>query len=339
MNYEYLVALAVILQMCETTLTEAPVDTTMKLQDSMVLECVYPGSANVTQVSWFKDTASQQVAVANSMHGVYIDARYKERVELANVSVSSRDMSLRFHRTFVADTGYYYCSVHTFPDGIWEKAIKVISSEDFGVTMEPLHHILAELKQNVTFSWQYTLGGRVKQVTWEKIRDWQMDTLGVCNLSEKKYYGSDYKQHITLDCSSFMNTSTVVIQEISLADEGLYRCHFDGDTGNQTFLISLTINKETRHPLLISLIAGGTGLFLILILISVTVYLQKRKRKRKKEKLQSNCKFPTQFPPANHYGRSTYPNTKRKTRVPASSQKDDIYMNCPEFSRKPKTRT
>nr|XP_033790864.1 CD226 antigen [Geotrypetes seraphini] len=307
----------------------------------MILECVYPGSAKVTQVSWFKERASQKisVAVANSIYGVYIDERYKERVELANVSSSSSDMSLRFHRTSVADTGYYYCSVHTFPDGIWEKTIKVINSEEFEVTMEPLYHILAELEQNVTFSCQYTLGDKVKQVTWEKIREGQMDIMGLCNLSEGKYYGANYKQRLTLHCSNPMNSSTVVIQEVSVADEGLYRCYFDGITGNQTFLISLTIHKETRHPLLISLIAGGAGLLLILILISVTVYLQKRKRKRKKEMLQSKCKFSTQRPPDNSYGRPVYPNTKRKTRVPASTQKEDIYMNCPEFSRKPKTRT
>ncbi|XP_029448546.1 CD226 antigen isoform X2 [Rhinatrema bivittatum] len=294
---DYLIALVIILQIYETTVMETPVDTTIKLTESMVLECVYPGTGKVTQVSWVKGTGPQKVTVlvADSIHGVHIDTMYKEKVDFANVSSSSRDMSLQFHRTSAADMGYYYCSVHTFPDGIWEKVIKVVQSDDFGVAVAALHHVFAEPGQNVTFSCQYTLGSKVKQVTWEKIRGGQIDTIASCNLSDGKIYGSDYKARMLVDCPNLTDSSTVVIQNVSTIDEGLYHCRFDADTGNQTFVMNLTINKEIMHHLFIPLVAGGGGLLLLFILITIiTVCLVKRKRKKKKKmQLKVKCKFST----------------------------------------------
>lgn len=103
-------------------------DVTVKLASNMQLECIYPKNTTITQMSWIKcnETNKEAIATFHPSYGVYIDDKYKDRVYIVNAS--SEDKSLYFTKTSAADTGFYSCSIQTFPDGPWEKIIQVIQS-------------------------------------------------------------------------------------------------------------------------------------------------------------------------------------------------------------------
>uniref|UniRef100_A0A8C8RBB8 Ig-like domain-containing protein n=1 Tax=Pelusios castaneus TaxID=367368 RepID=A0A8C8RBB8_9SAUR len=177
---DYLACLIVVLHLLE--MEERFVDATVRLISNMNLECIYPSTASITQMSWIKRNASSKetIAVFHPLHGVHIEDVYKDRVRFVNAS--SKDMSLNFIKTIEADMGLYVCSV-TFPDGIWEKVIQVIQSDDFEVPVTPNHHMVTEPGENVTFKCPYNVGGLVQQVIWERIKADRMDTIVLFNLS------------------------------------------------------------------------------------------------------------------------------------------------------------
>uniref|UniRef100_A0A8C3ST53 CD226 molecule n=1 Tax=Chelydra serpentina TaxID=8475 RepID=A0A8C3ST53_CHESE len=118
---DYLACLIVVLQLYERRF----VDATVKLTNNMNLECIYPKTAGITQMSWVKSiaTGKETIAVSHPLYGVHIEDKYKDRVRFINAS--SRDKSLNFIKTTEADMGLYLCSI-TFPGGVWEKVVQVI---------------------------------------------------------------------------------------------------------------------------------------------------------------------------------------------------------------------
>uniref|UniRef100_A0A674IW94 Immunoglobulin V-set domain-containing protein n=1 Tax=Terrapene triunguis TaxID=2587831 RepID=A0A674IW94_9SAUR len=152
------------------------VDATVKLTNNMNLECVYPKTDGMTQMSWVKSiaTGKETIAVSHPLYGVHIEDKYKDRVHFINAS--SRDKSLNFMKTTEADMGFYICSI-TFPDGVWEKVVEVIQSDSFEVFVPPTNHTIIEPGGNVTLRCPYSVGGLVQEVMWERIKADRMDTI------------------------------------------------------------------------------------------------------------------------------------------------------------------
>jgi CD226 antigen len=96
----------------------------------MTLECVYPLTHNLTQVEWTKNTGTKTVSIAvyNPNHNMHIESNYLHRVHFLNSTVGFRNMSLSFYNASEADIGIYSCLFHAFPNGPWEKKIKVVWS-------------------------------------------------------------------------------------------------------------------------------------------------------------------------------------------------------------------
>uniref|UniRef100_A0A452IQI0 Ig-like domain-containing protein n=1 Tax=Gopherus agassizii TaxID=38772 RepID=A0A452IQI0_9SAUR len=145
------------------------VDATVKLTNNMNLECVYPKTDGITQMSWVKSivTGKEVIAVSHPLYGVHIEDKYKDRVRFINAF--SRDKSLNFMKTTEADTGLYLCSI-TFPNGVWEKVVQVIQLDSFEVPVPPTNHMIIEPGGNVTLRCSYSVGDLVRQVMWERIK-------------------------------------------------------------------------------------------------------------------------------------------------------------------------
>ncbi|XP_019375582.1 PREDICTED: CD226 antigen [Gavialis gangeticus] len=228
----------IVLQLYEITVEGRFVDVTVKLASNMQLECIYPKNATITQMSWIKcnETNKEAIATFHPSYGVHIDDKYKDRVYIVNAS--SEDKSLYFTKTSAADTGFYSCSIQTFPDGLWEKIIQVIQSDVFDASMPQPHPVVTGLGGNLLLMCLYNLGGSVQQVKWERIQRDRIDTIVLCSWSGKKTFGSDFQQRTLIDCTPHVN-NTLIIKNFTASDYGIYRCVATG--GNKMDVMSFNV--------------------------------------------------------------------------------------------------
>ncbi|XP_028920462.1 CD226 antigen isoform X2 [Ornithorhynchus anatinus] len=337
---EFFTLLIAILQLHQTIAKEILVTSVVKLAQNMILECVYPGNGSLTQMEWFKvaGTRKEIIAIFHPVYGTHIMEAYRDRIYFLNSSQSSKDMSISFKNASGADIGIHCCSIQTFPGGIWGKAIQVVKTDDFAVTRSPGRHMWSKPGQtaNLTCKGPEARAGvqPILSVTWEWIRPHQVDTLLHCELALGMSYGSTDRRRIQGPCSQTMTSSFLVLRNVTASDSGLYRCTFRSSTGlNMTCETRLDISAERGHNHVYLITGGAASVSLLMILLAaLTVYCNwKRKRKRKRKALFKELQeFQTR--PCNSYGRPDFPNQ------PQNHEDEDIYINCPSFSKKQKTR-
>ncbi|XP_014695109.1 CD226 antigen isoform X1 [Equus asinus] len=333
---DYLIFLLAILHVYKVLCEEKFWDTTVKLAKNMTLECVYPSTDTLTQMEWFKVNAMEKesLVIFNPTYGAIIRQPYADRVYFSNSTVTPNDMTLSFHNASEADVGFYSCFLHTFPHGPWEKVIQVVPPDSFEIDAPSNSHILSEPGKNVTLTCQLQMKWPLQQVTWEKIQPHQIDLLTTCNLSQGKSYTSKFRRQILSNCSQGMRRASIVLPHVTASDSGLYRCRFKASTGeNETFVMKLTITDgktDNRHILFV---AGGTVLLLLFVILITTiiVILYKRRRRREKRVLVKES-WDTQNKASNNYRSPIF------TNQPSGDAREDIYVNYPTFSRRPKTR-
>uniref|UniRef100_A0A8C6Z795 Ig-like domain-containing protein n=1 Tax=Nothoprocta perdicaria TaxID=30464 RepID=A0A8C6Z795_NOTPE len=229
------------------------VDSTVKLTEKMKLDCVYPKKATIIQTSWMKNnlTHKEYIAVLHPVYGIYITDNYKGRIHFQNDS--SEDSSLYFIKSTLKDVGVYCCSIQTFPDGTWEKVIKIVQPDVFEVPERQNNHVLTKPEENVTFTCPYNIGGPVQQVMWERIKVDQMDFIVLCNSLGQKSFGSDFEERALVDCTS--KTSTMmVLQNVTASDFAMYRCVVTGR--NKTFAMSFIVTDT---------LPNSSNIFLLLV--------------------------------------------------------------------------
>ncbi|XP_052011207.1 CD226 antigen isoform X2 [Apodemus sylvaticus] len=330
----YLTCLLAILHVHKALCEETLWDTTVRLSETMTLECVYPLTDNLTQVEWTKHigTKTVKIAVYNPNHNMHIDPNYLHRVHFRNSTVGFRNMSLSFYNASEADTGIYSCLFHAFPRGPWEKKIKVVWSDSFEIAASPDSYLSVEPGQDVTLSCQLQRTWPVKQVIWEKVQPHQVDILASCNLSQGTRYTSKYLRPTWNNCSQGSMKSSLIIPQATATDSGLYRCRSEASMEiNETFVIRLIITDGGMNKHFILPIFGGLASLILVILIIIIIILYSRKRRRqartplkdpreKQNKVATNCRSPT----------SPIQST--------DEEKEDIYVNYPTFSRRPKPR-
>ncbi|KFQ63104.1 CD226 antigen, partial [Pelecanus crispus] len=230
--------LMVVLQLCRTNVEGKFVDSTVKLTEKAKLECIYPKKAMIIQTSWMKlnVTHKENIAVLHPIYGVHIEEKYNGRIYFENAS--REDQSLSFINSTMEDVGLYFCSIVTYPDGIWEKVIEIIQPDVFEVSEKQNNPMFTKPGGNVTFTCPYKTGDSVQQVMWERIKADQVDTIVLCNSSGKQSFGSDFKERTLVDCSDQAN-SMIVIQNITTSDFATYRCVATGR--NKTYVMSFTV--------------------------------------------------------------------------------------------------
>ncbi|KAH0617846.1 hypothetical protein JD844_016490 [Phrynosoma platyrhinos] len=281
---------------CTTIKVEGKhVDSTVKLASTMTLECVYPKTATITQMSWRKekDNGKKNIVVFKLPQDLYIESRYAFRVHVGNETTSNK--SLIFNNTTEEDIGFYLCSFQTFPLGTWEKRIQVVRSDEFNsrVFLDPHAmegSLVAKPGEKVTMTHWHGLGIVVNQVIWERVQIDHVDHIGQCFNSAIAIYGSDYPMYrAEIHCATQAN-STLVLRNVSVSDSGIYRCYLIGENGkNETGWTKLTINNNV--PLIsvkyIVLIVGATIILLVIISAIIVTILQHRKKEKKRKKMKA----------------------------------------------------
>ncbi|NXW32771.1 CD226 protein, partial [Phaetusa simplex] len=239
-----------VLQLCRTNVEGKSVDSTVKLTEKVKLECIYPKDAVIIQTSWmkFNVTHKENIAVLHPIYGVHIEDKYNGRIYFENAS--REDKSLSFIKSTLEDVGLYFCSIVTYPDGIWEKVIEIIqpdnnfccflcfSTDAFEVSEKQNTHVFTKPGGNVSLTCPYKIGDSVQQVLWERIKADQVDIIVLCHSSGKQSFGSDFKERTLVGCSDQAN-SMIVIQNITDSDFVAYRCVATGR--NETYVMSFTV--------------------------------------------------------------------------------------------------
>ncbi|NXH17636.1 CD226 protein, partial [Bucco capensis] len=231
-------ALLLVLQLCGTIVEGKFVDSTVKLTEKVKLECIYPKRAVIIQTSWMKlnVTHKESIAVLHPVYGVHIKDTYNGRIYFQNAS--REDMSLSFINSTLKDVGLYFCSIVTYPDGIWEKVIEIIQPDAFEESEEQDNPVFTKPGENVAFTCPYKTGDSVQQVLWERIKADQIDTIALCHSSGEQRLGSDFKGRTLVDCSPQAD-SRIVLQNITASDFATYRCI--ATARNKTSLMSFTV--------------------------------------------------------------------------------------------------
>ncbi|XP_012320816.2 CD226 antigen isoform X3 [Aotus nancymaae] len=334
--------------------------TSVPFAENMSLECVYPSMGVVAQVEWFKiGTKKDSIAIYSPTHGVVIRKPYAEKVYFLNSVMASNNMTLFFRNASEDDVGYYSCSLYTYPEGAWQKVIQVVQSEmmypipqfldsspvpvgfhgadSFETAMPPNSHIVSEPGKNITLTCQPQMTWPVQEVRWEKIQPHQIDLLTYCNLVHGRNFTSSFPRQIVNNCSHGVE-SFIIIPDARASDSGLYSCRFQASTGeNETFVMRLTVAEGKTDNQYIPYVAGGTVL-LLLFVISVTtiiVICLNRRRRRERRNLFTESWDTTKKAPSNS---ATPISTSQSTSQSMDDAREDIYVNYPTFSRRPKTR-
>ncbi|XP_045043966.1 CD226 antigen isoform X1 [Desmodus rotundus] len=224
-------------------------DTTIKLADTVTLECVHPLLFNLTQIEWFRvdTTKRESIAIFHPDYGEVIREPYVGRVDLVKSPSALNYRVLAIRNASEADVGFYSCLLDTFPHGSWEKVIQVVPSDHFETAVSPNSHVVSGTGENVTLTYELQTNRSMQQVTWEKIQARQIDLLTRCNLSQGKSNASRYRRQILSTCGQGMRRSTIVLPHVTASDSGLYRCLFQANTGeNETFVFRLTVTDGDR---------------------------------------------------------------------------------------------
>ncbi|XP_032166047.1 CD226 antigen isoform X1 [Mustela erminea] len=368
---DYLTFFFAILHVYRALCEEMVWDTTVKLAENMSLECIYSSLDTLVQLEWHKITTTNRelMAIFSPTYGLSVKPPYTERVSFLNSTMAPNDMTLSFHNVSEADVGFYSCFLHTFPQGHWEKVIQVVASEmqarsgllpvhlyhegislthfscrrvfssvphlSFEIAVPSRNHIVSEPGKNVTLTCQLPQKGPVQQVTWEKIQPHQIDLLTSCNLSQGKGYASKYQRQILSNCSPGMTSSFILMPHVMASDSGLYRCCFKASTGDngtlETIAMRLTVTDGKTDNQYTLFVAGGAVLLLLFVVLITTVTVISSKRRRSQKKLfKDSCD--AQKKAANNY------RNPDSTNQSSDGAREDIYVNYPAFSQRPKTR-
>ncbi|XP_032166052.1 CD226 antigen isoform X3 [Mustela erminea] len=334
---DYLTFFFAILHVYRALCEEMVWDTTVKLAENMSLECIYSSLDTLVQLEWHKITTTNRelMAIFSPTYGLSVKPPYTERVSFLNSTMAPNDMTLSFHNVSEADVGFYSCFLHTFPQGHWEKVIQVVASDSFEIAVPSRNHIVSEPGKNVTLTCQLPQKGPVQQVTWEKIQPHQIDLLTSCNLSQGKGYASKYQRQILSNCSPGMTSSFILMPHVMASDSGLYRCCFKASTGDngtlETIAMRLTVTDGKTDNQYTLFVAGGAVLLLLFVVLITTVTVISSKRRRSQKKLfKDSCD--AQKKAANNY------RNPDSTNQSSDGAREDIYVNYPAFSQRPKTR-
>ncbi|NXC40674.1 CD226 protein, partial [Penelope pileata] len=231
--------LIAVLQLCRNNVEGNFVDSTVKLSEKMKLECTSPKKSVIIQTSWMKHnvTRKENIAVLHPRYGIHIEDKYKGRIYFENTSVE--DQSLFFNKSTLEDVGLYFCSIVTYPDGIWGKVIEIIQQADaFEISETQSNPVFTKPGENVAFTCPHSIGDSVQQVKWERIKADGTDTIVLCNSSGGRRFGSDFKKRALVDCSG-QASSMIVIQNVTASDFARYRCMATGR--NKTYVMSFTV--------------------------------------------------------------------------------------------------
>ncbi|KAJ8279723.1 hypothetical protein COCON_G00067890 [Conger conger] len=329
----YFMVLMILLGSIRDACSEKLVDSMVRLERSITLECLCPWSGNLSMIAWVKMPGKKQVAAFHPEFGLATSDEYKGRV---NFLTSSRmDGTITILNTTASDAGLYQCSVQTFPRGSWIKNILVKHLVDIDLSMADPKGV----KKGNTFllNCNYADMGSVYNVTFEKVGEKGIDTIARCSRVEGRveetFVGVDFKERALVNCSDVLGISLRLL-DVTEQDEGFYSCHFSAEASGQTTTVSLTVSTEgssmSISPEIYMYIFIGSGVLgLILIILATTLICWHKRKKRAKVRAKLH---PMQRRLINNYEQAAlYDKMKKKNKHQEESQ---VYVNIPRQTKR-----
>ncbi|XP_033914233.3 CD226 antigen-like [Acipenser ruthenus] len=332
---DYLLLLMILFRLRKgATLTA---DTTVKMEQNLTLKCECPWSGNLSQINWERksDSKKELVAVYNKQHGLTFSNKYEARIVFLNSS--SMDGSITIINASAEDLGLYQCSIQTFPKGSWIKHLLVENSDGFGNRNSDSEE-LVEKGHHFMLRCHYVLNGTVYRVAIERIGEKHKDTIALCSFSDGKIIGPDYKERTLVNCSRPLSIN-LLLMNITINDEGVYRCLFSTDRGNHTTTISLSVRKEINEFMKIILTyvgAGAGGLVVFAVPIIATVVVCQKRRRKKIMRNRAKLDVPKRRQMNNYEHAAVY---DRMTKPPSRQNKEGIYVNFQKPPHRTKKKT
>ncbi|KAL7840860.1 hypothetical protein AOLI_G00261830 [Acnodon oligacanthus] len=305
-------------------------DSTVRLQEGMMLDCLCPWTGKLSMVSWTKQPDQRPLAIYHPDFGVNFRAPYEGRVEF--VKASSMDGSIIITNVTEDDLGLYRCSLQTFPQGSWTKDTLVEKKLVISTTSSahPDTKFIVPESENLTIRCK-THAGAVSEVSVEKLWSGQEGgtVLAMCKALADGVEVIEYADRIEVNCTDDLEMS-VHLNDVMEKDGGLYRCNFSMDTGTQdTSLIVLTTipNRGLRniHDMVYIYIGGGVaGAFILMSGVLLLTWLSRRRRRRReKHRIQLHPSKRRQHN-ANEHG-AVYDRMKKETNH--QRKNSPVYVN------------
>ncbi|XP_051538477.1 CD226 antigen-like isoform X1 [Myxocyprinus asiaticus] len=302
-DYWYSLVLMMSLYFLKGSVQMKAPESSVILQEGMVLHCLCPWNGHLTMVSWTKKSLSQPVAVYHPQYGSNFAPSYDGRVEF--LKTTPMDGSISIMNVTEGDIGHYHCSLQTYPQGSWTKDIlvekKAITTT---ITIKPDTELMATENDNMTIRCDHIHNGEVYQVSIEKLgaEEGSSNIIATCQMLDSGVELSEFTSRGTLNCSEAMEVS-LHLTNITEEDGGLYRCNFSTDSGVQTTTVLLTTLsfqefRSLRYMLYVYIGGGVVGGALLMILLLTWVNRRKRKREEYKIKLQPGKRQERLFLPA-----------------------------------------
>ncbi|XP_051542930.1 CD226 antigen-like isoform X2 [Myxocyprinus asiaticus] len=290
-DYWYFLVLMMSLYFLKGSVQMKAPESSIILQEGMVLHCLCPWSGHLTMVSWTKKSLSRPVAVYHPQYGSNFAPSYDGRVEF--LKTTPMDGSISIMNVTEGDIGHYHCSLQTYPQGSWTKDIlvekKAITTT---ISIQPNIELLATENDNMTIRCDHVHKGVVYQVSIEKLgeEEGSSNIIATCQMLDSGVELSEFSSRGQLNCSDAMEVSlhlTNIIKE----DGGFYRCNFSTDSGVQTTTILLnTLSSQElrslRYMLYVYIGGGVVGGTLLMSLILLLTRVNRRKRRREEYRIK-----------------------------------------------------
>uniref|UniRef100_A0A3Q2PSW6 CD226 molecule n=1 Tax=Fundulus heteroclitus TaxID=8078 RepID=A0A3Q2PSW6_FUNHE len=305
---------------------------TVQLVEGMVLNCLCPWDGKLSMVSWTKVPNKSPIAVFHPEHGVSFPYSYRERIEF--LKTATLDGSISLKNVTHQDIGLYHCSVQTFPQGPWNKYIRVEDldeppEDDNSTEPPPLEDLLADTKlevekgSNLTISCKQPLNGTMYRVRLDKMQhDHTWFLISSCEKTEQGLDVEAFRDGV--NCTDSLDLS-LSLTDVGSGDGGFYRCTFNTDLGEQATLVQLAVAPPggfslSLYMMYIYIGAGAAGLILFISFLILVMRLRKKNRREEyRVKLHPSRRQPNIY--------ENIPLCPR--RMKKSRQNNPIYANLP----------
>ncbi|TRY55774.1 hypothetical protein DNTS_008489 [Danionella cerebrum] len=270
-DYWYFVVLLMLICVLRGSRQMKAPESTVSLQEGMILDCLCPWSGQLIMVSWSKKSHLQPIAVYHPQYGTNFGSSFDGRVEF--LKSSEMDGSISIVNVTEADIGQYHCSLQTYPQGSWTKDTFVrkaaLTTTTTIIPIQADTKLVVAEKDNLTIICDLVHNGEVYQVSIEKVDTMEGvgNIIATCQLLEGAVELQNFSSRGRVNCSEAMELR-LQLTSIAREDGGLYR-YFSG-----------------LHHMLYVYVGGGlVGLAALLIVLLKCVNRLKRKREEYSVKL------------------------------------------------------
>lgn len=326
-DYWYFLVLVMLLCFLKGSVQMKAPESSVVLQEGMILDCLCPWTGQLIMVSWTKTPFAKPIAVYHPQYGTNFGSSYEGRVEF--LKSTAMDGSISIMNVTEGDIGQYHCSLQTYPQGSWTKDTfvqKAAITTSTSISIQADTKLVVAENNNLTIMCDLVHDGKIYQVSIEKLdtEEGNSNIIATCEMLEDGVELRNFSNRGLLNCSEDMEVSlhlTNIIKE----DGGLYRCNFSTNNGIQSTTVLLTTVPAQDFPGLHHMLyvyIGGGVIGVVALMTLLLTWLNRMKRKKEEYRIKLHPAKRQRNP----YDQScVYDRMKKGTRTRAKDK--EIYMN------------